>query len=395
MAWAVVLLVLTRWNQWSQQRQRNSMATVDIVIPLYNKRQTIARAIRSIQGQSMTDWRLLVVDDGSTDGSGEVVRAMDEPRLELIEQANQGPGAARNAGIARARAEYLAFLDADDEWYPWYLENSLAAMREHADINYVATTYYEWPAGRDVTPNWEQKGVPLGRHELTGRESPEWVLAILPCLLCWNSLFKTDTMRRYGCFYGEGRYTKGEEESLFLSLLFNEPILIIGPPAARYHLETSEILMAHGVHRLEPFLEHPEIVACYCPEEKRPLLDKVLDYRAMWTAYQWAYYGATQQAEALLERYPGARDSTRVYEDYLRIRRRPWWWTRFKLAVGPPVRRFLGRVRSSSDGAAEGGAPLMPWESARGDSAVERDQPGGAAIGSEPPRFSGGSARDS
>ncbi len=74
------------------------MALVDIVMPLYNKAETVARSIESIRQQELEDWHLIVVDDGSTDEGAQIVREIQDKRIELISQENQGPGAARNVG---------------------------------------------------------------------------------------------------------------------------------------------------------------------------------------------------------------------------------------------------------------------------------------------------------
>ena len=122
------------------------MAEVTMVIPLYNKSSLVERAIRSIQEQTFEDWHLIVVDDGSTDDGGDIVRGIVDGRIELIRQSNQGPGAARNAGIARAESEFIAFLDADDQWYPWYLANALEAIQKN-DVAMVVSMFHEWPHG--------------------------------------------------------------------------------------------------------------------------------------------------------------------------------------------------------------------------------------------------------
>ncbi|MHC4882564.1 MAG: glycosyltransferase family 2 protein, partial [Planctomycetota bacterium] len=101
------------------------MAIVDIIIPLYNKAETVTRAVQSILEQTVTDWCLIIVDDGSTDNSLQNVRQFADPRIQIIEQENRGPGSARNRGIQEATATYIAFLDADDQWYPYCLENAL------------------------------------------------------------------------------------------------------------------------------------------------------------------------------------------------------------------------------------------------------------------------------
>ncbi len=94
------------------------MPLISVVIPLYNKEPYIKRAIDSILAQKIQDYEIIVIDDGSTDKSAEVVKSFPDPRIRLIQQENAGVSAARNRGIEEAKAELIAFLDADDEWTP-------------------------------------------------------------------------------------------------------------------------------------------------------------------------------------------------------------------------------------------------------------------------------------
>jgi glycosyltransferase involved in cell wall biosynthesis len=107
-------------------------ALVSVIVPLYNGRAFIDAALASLRASTYPNWEAVVVDDGSTDGGGDLVTALaeDEPRIRLVRQENQGLGAARNAGIAAARGECVGFLDADDLWLPHKLERQLAAWRE-------------------------------------------------------------------------------------------------------------------------------------------------------------------------------------------------------------------------------------------------------------------------
>lgn len=104
---------------------------VSVVMPAFNAVGTLERAVRTVQAQTLRAWRLIVVDDGSTDGTGELARALaaTDARIDALSQRNAGPGAARNAGLDRARGEYVAFLDADDAWRPTHLEDLVAAER--------------------------------------------------------------------------------------------------------------------------------------------------------------------------------------------------------------------------------------------------------------------------
>ena len=93
-----------------------------VVIPLYNKRPHIKRSVGSVLAQTFRDFELIVVDDGSTDGSLDEIENIDDSRLKICHKENGGAASARNLGTREASAEYVAFLDADDEWHESFLE---------------------------------------------------------------------------------------------------------------------------------------------------------------------------------------------------------------------------------------------------------------------------------
>ena len=139
---------------------------VSVVIPTYQRADTIAAALRSVLDQTVTDLEVLVVDDGSTDDTQAVVRAVGDDRITFLSHgSNQGGNAARATGIAAARGEYVAFLDADDLWYPTKVERQLQAL---ADAGPRAGLSYTW-FDQQLTTG---EVVPGGRATASGLDTP-------------------------------------------------------------------------------------------------------------------------------------------------------------------------------------------------------------------------------
>ena len=128
---------------------------VSVVVPVYNKEHYLRRAVDSVLAQTFDDLELVLVDDGSTDGSLEVCRSYADPRVRVIHQANGGEGAARNRGIREARSPMLALLDGDDQWAPTFLEAMMGLAAEHPQAGIFCAPYvFVEPGGVHVAPQW-------------------------------------------------------------------------------------------------------------------------------------------------------------------------------------------------------------------------------------------------
>lgn len=123
-----------------------------VVIPVYNKRPHIMRAVDSVLNQTYDNFELLIIDDGSTDGSCEELTAVEDRRVRIIVKKNGGAASARNCGIEEAKGEYIALLDADDEWEVQYLEYIVKMIKKFPDAGLYATAYRNKYADKSEKP---------------------------------------------------------------------------------------------------------------------------------------------------------------------------------------------------------------------------------------------------
>jgi glycosyltransferase involved in cell wall biosynthesis len=120
----------------------NNILTISIVMPLWNNSQEASRAIQGVLRQTHAQFELLIVDDGSTDDSAEVVKSFSDQRIRLFRQTHAGVSAARNRGLSEARHGLIAFCDADDEWCPFFLETIHQLCLKYSKCSIFATSYY-------------------------------------------------------------------------------------------------------------------------------------------------------------------------------------------------------------------------------------------------------------
>lgn len=113
------------------------MPLFSVIIPTFNRRALLARTLASVQCQSWTDYELIVVDDGSTDGTMDDLQG-NTGIAKVLTQPNLGPGSARNLALRHASGEYVAFLDSDDLWFPWSLDTYARVVQEENHPSFVA-----------------------------------------------------------------------------------------------------------------------------------------------------------------------------------------------------------------------------------------------------------------
>lgn len=127
-------------------------AIFSVIIPLYNKEKDIEETLNSVINQSFRDFEIIVINDGSTDGSLEIVKKIINPKLKVYSIANGGASFARNYGVKLALGDYVAFLDADDYWYPYHLDNLKKLITNYPYMNWYATGYEFMESKRRIFP---------------------------------------------------------------------------------------------------------------------------------------------------------------------------------------------------------------------------------------------------
>jgi len=162
------------------------MPKVSVVIPAYNAMTYLSETVESVFQQTFTDFEVLIINDGSLDGIEEWVAQLTDPRVKLISQPNQGVSVARNTGIAQARGEYIAFLDADDLWKPTKLEKQVHRLENDPAVGLV----YTW------TTLVDQGGKPTGFVYAYELEGNVWEQIVIEDIVCNGS----SAMVRRSCF---------------------------------------------------------------------------------------------------------------------------------------------------------------------------------------------------
>lgn len=188
-----------------------------IVIPLYNKQNCIRETLRSVFNQSYTDFEVLVVDDGSTDGSLDVVKEFNDERLRIIEKPNSGVSATRNEGIRAAANEWIAFLDADDIWTSFHLETLVKVHNQHPKAEVLCSNYETFSSNENYVDKLEKI-----EQKMTCFIVKDFYLRLLSGKhVIWSStaVVRKDCFEKVGWF--DERLIKGEDLDCWAKLYEN------------------------------------------------------------------------------------------------------------------------------------------------------------------------------
>jgi glycosyltransferase involved in cell wall biosynthesis len=212
------------------------MPLVSVIIPAHNSVATVARAIRSAAAQTYRNIEIIVVDDASSDATADVARraAAEYPTIafSLLKTSGQsGAGAARNAGIAAARGEFVAFLDADDEWFPEKTAQQLTILGEQPNLGFVTCE------AERVTANGTRAGlINSNRPRAHGEEAWKTLLKH-PCVATTCVIARRSKIDAVGGFDASLRIA--EDQDLWIRLALEAPVYSMSRVLVQVHEQST------------------------------------------------------------------------------------------------------------------------------------------------------------
>ena len=312
------------------------MPRFSVIIPLYNKAPYVGKTVESVLGQTFGDYELIIVDNGSNDGSHEIVAAFTDHRIKIVRlEENVGVSNARNKGVAMASAPIVTFLDADDWWEPTFLEEMAGLIDRHPDAGIYGTGYY-------IVKNGKKRLAPIGVDE--GFEEGEInYCAVYAKTLCMPLTSITVAMPK-AVFDETGGFKPhlklGEDFDLWVRIALKHKTVFLNKPLSNYNQDVD--VTYRGTHHLRDPKEHMLWNLGYLePEEKtnadyKQLIDNLRTYSLMPYLLTKQYRSAARQELAKVDWSRQPANTARLYRlpvGILRLRR-------FALLTGVKIKKL-------------------------------------------------------
>lgn len=269
-----------------------------VVVPLYNKERHIVDAIESVLRQSYEKFEIIIVNDGSIDNSLNRLKVISDPRMKIISQKNAGVSAARNKGILNSSFDYIAFLDADDEWEPTFLQEIYELINEFPDNGWYATGYALKENGKleNLIPkDLEKKKMLVDFFQYS----------LFNLLIHIDStVIRKSSLERVG-FFPEG-VTHGEDQDLFARLAVKYPLAYSGKAASHYSLDSDNRACKNvKLAELWPFLKEKDELLRHLKltDEQKSYIHEYVTIRMISRARALKNNGKTLKSIQLLMRH--------------------------------------------------------------------------------------------
>lgn len=302
-----------------------------VIMPLYNKAPYVRKAVESVVGQTYGNWEMIVVDNGSSDGSGEIVAKITDSRIRTVRfEDNIGPGGARNKGVelsgmgdqkatplneggSTTTAPYICFLDADDWWEPTFLEEMAGLIERHPDAGIYGTGYY-------IVKNGKKRLAPIGVDE--GFEEGEInYCAVYAKTLCMPLTSITVAMPK-AVFDETGGFKPhlklGEDFDLWVRIALKHKTVFLNKPLSNYNQDVD--VTYRGTHHLRDPKEHMLWNLDYLESEEttnpdyKQLIDNLRTYNLMSYLLKPQYRNVAQKELSKVDWSKQPEKTRRLYQ---------------------------------------------------------------------------------
>lgn len=271
------------------------MPLFSVIIPLYNKAPYVRKTIESVLGQTFDDYELIIIDNGSNDGSSEIVAGFTDPRIRIIRlEENIGVSNARNKGVELSTAPYITFLDADDWWESTFLEEMAGLIERHPNAGIYGTGYY-------IVKNGKKRVAPIGVEEGFSEGEINYC-KVYAKTLCMPLTSITVAMPRtvFDEMGGFKPYLKlGEDFDLWIRIVLKHKVVFLNKSLSNYNQDVD--ITYRGTHHLRDPKKHMLWNLGYLePEEKtnpdyKQLIDNLRTYGLLPYLLTKQYRSAARQ----------------------------------------------------------------------------------------------------
>jgi glycosyltransferase involved in cell wall biosynthesis len=282
------------------------MVAVSVIVPVFQNAKTIAEAIRSVLNQTFKDFEIIVIDDGSTDGLNKQLIEFDG-KIKLLRQQNLGPAAARNNGIRNSSGEFVAFLDADDIWFPGKLSKQMDLFRTNHRVEVVFGNVLFWDGSKFQGKTYFDLFKPQRGKVLF----PLFASDYIPFL---SVVIRKETLRKVGLFDESIRFV--EDYELLLRIALDSEFDYEDKPIGAYRIGRDQISRSYiqGTEALlamkEKFFLENKVALDSMP---RKVLDKGLFNKYLKLALWHIRDGRSKEAKTILDYYVKFRGITILY----------------------------------------------------------------------------------
>ena len=241
------------------------MPYISIIIPLYNKEDFIIKTLDSVLAQTFKDFEIIIINDGSTDKSEEKIFKIQDPRIYYYKKENGGVSDARNFGIEKSKSNYIAFLDADDYWYPDYLQEMYKNINTFPDIKIFSVAIEIETANRVLKPSYSIK-------KTADCEIVNYFVASCKRTVLFpsSSVFHKSVFKEIGAF--DTNMKSGEDTDLWIRAGLVYPILFSWKILVRYVHDAKSLSKNH-----KTAIESIDFSKFIALEKSNPDLKKFLD----------------------------------------------------------------------------------------------------------------------